>query len=128
MWFLGAAKWFVGLFLGKPLDRILTSIDKGIDNETEREKLKLRAVEIAANAQVEMLNGKSRALLWFFALPLGAYHAFALIHAGLMCRVCAFPATWEVGPLPPPLDKWDGLIVASLFGYGVALEYFQRKR
>jgi hypothetical protein len=46
-----------GVFTGGTLEKILDSIDKKFDNETEREKVKADVTKTYVNAQVQLLVG-----------------------------------------------------------------------
>lgn len=111
----------IGWFFKGPLSRVLDTVDSKIENETERQAIRLKAIEAFAQAQVAMMNGPGRWLLYIFAVPLGAYYASVIGYSMLLCRGCAYPQTWTIAALPPPLDQWSWAIVCSFFGYGAAL-------
>lgn len=109
-----------GWLLKGPLDRILQSVDKAGDNATEREKIRVAAVTEYVRAQTAILTGPGWWFPLFFIIPLGVWFASVCIYSMLFCRLCAFPQTWTIAALPPPLDEWSGVIVTSLFvgGFG----------
>lgn len=98
-----------------PLDRILTSIDKHGNDLTDREKIKTDAVNQYVQAQVSIANSRQWFFPLFFVVPAGIWFASVCIYSVLWCRGCAYPQTWSVAALPPPLDQWMGWIVTSLF-------------
>lgn len=100
---------------GGVLDRILTTVDKRVDNETEREKIKTQAVETYVQAHVQIANSRQWFFPLFFLIPAGFWFAAVCVYSVLWCRGCAYPQEWTVAALPPPLDEWMGVIVASLF-------------
>lgn len=110
---------FLGLVLNwltsGPLDRILTSIDKHGDAVTDREKIKTEAVSQYVQAQVSIANSRQWFFPLFFVVPAGIWFASVCIYSVLWCRGCAYPQTWSIAALPPPLDQWMGWIVTSLF-------------
>ncbi|MGY2995439.1 hypothetical protein [Mesorhizobium sp. URHB0026] len=110
---------FLGLVLNwltaGPLDRILTSIDKHGDAITDREKIKTDAVNQYVQAQVSIANSRQWFFPLFFVVPAGIWFAAVCIYSVLWCRGCAYPQSWSVAALPPPLDQWMGWIVTSLF-------------
>lgn len=110
---------FLGLLLNwltsGPLDRILTSIDKHGDAVTDREKIKTEAVSQYVQAQVSIANSRQWFFPLFFVVPAGIWFASVCIYSVLWCRGCAYPQTWSIAALPPPLDQWMGWIVTSLF-------------
>ncbi|WP_375790864.1 hypothetical protein ACE102_33655 [Bradyrhizobium sp. vgs-9] len=101
--------------LAGPLDRIFKTIDNAVDNETKREDIKTRAVESYMTAQVAILTGRGWWFPLFFLIPAGLWFGSVCIYSILFCAKCAFPQTWTVAALPPPLDQWMGAIVGSLF-------------
>lgn len=98
-----------------PLDRILTSIDKHGNDLTDREKIKTDAVSQYVQAQVSIANSRQWFFPLFFVVPAGLWFASVCLYSVLFCRGCAFPQTWTIAALPPPLDQWMGWIVTSLF-------------
>lgn len=111
MFILGIFKW---LSAG-PLDRILTSIDKHGSDLTDRERIKTEAVSQYVAAQVSIANSRQ---WWFpvlFLVPAGLWFGAVCLYSIFWCRGCAYPQTWSIAALPPPLDAWMGWIVSSLF-------------
>lgn len=102
-------------FLAGPLDRIFKTVDNAVDNETTRENIKTRAVESYMTAQVAILTGRGWWFPLLFLIPAGLWFGSVCIYSILFCAKCAFPQSWSVAALPPPLDQWMGAIVGSLF-------------
>ena len=98
-----------------PLDRILSSVDHKVDNATERERIKTKAVETYIDAQARVLTGRGWWFPLFFIAPLGVWFASVCIYSILFCAKCAYPQDWSVAALPAPLDEWAGVIIGSLF-------------
>lgn len=109
--FAAILKWLTG----GVLDRILSTVDHTIDNQTEREKVKTEAVKAYVSAQVSIANSRQWWFPLFFLIPAGFWFAAVCIYSVLFCRGCAFPQDWSIAALPPPLDEWMGWIVGSLF-------------
>lgn len=106
---LGAIKWIGGLFVGGTLDKILDTIDKGIDDETKREEVKADVTKKWIDAQAGLLVGRTWWFQLFFVVPLGFYWSALL-------WVSAVPALgWEVKALPSPYYEWAAGIVSALF-------------
>lgn len=98
-----------------PLSRILNTIDKNTDAATDRERIRAQAVENYVNAQASVLNGRGWFFPLFFLAPAGFWFASVCLYSVFFCQRCAFPQTWTIAALPPPLDSWLGAIVGSLF-------------
>jgi len=98
-----------------PLDRILSTVDHKMDNATERERIKTKAVETYIDAQARVLTGRGWWFPLFFIAPLGVWFASVCVYSILFCTKCAYPQDWSVAALPAPLDEWAGVIIGSLF-------------
>jgi hypothetical protein len=105
----------LGWLTGGVLDRILTTVDNRVDNETEREKIKTKAVESYVAAHVQIANSRQWFFPLFYLVPGGFWFAAVCVYSVLWCRACAYPQEWTIAALPPPLDEWMGVIIASLF-------------
>lgn len=100
---------------GGTLSRILSTVDHKIDNETDRERIKTKAVETYIDAQTKVLTGRGWWFPLFFIAPLGLWFGSVCIYSILWCASCAYPQPWSVAALPKPLDEWAGIIIGSLF-------------
>lgn len=112
---LGVFGFVLNWLTAGPLDRILTSIDKHGDAITDREKIKTDAVSQYVQAQAQIANSRQWFFPLFFVIPAGMWFGSVCLYSVLFCRLCAFPQTWSIAALPPPLDTWMGWIVTSLF-------------
>ncbi|RVQ21839.1 hypothetical protein CN067_11955 [Sinorhizobium meliloti] len=102
-------------FLSGPLSRILDTVDRKVDSETERQRIKTEAVEKYVSAQAQVLTGRGWWFPLFFLVPAGLWFTSVCIYSILFCRGCALPQDWTIAALPPPLNEWMGAIVGSLF-------------
>lgn len=109
--FASILSWLTGGTLG----RILDTVEHRVDNETERERIKTEAVTSYVNAHVQIANSRQWFFPLFFLVPAGFWFTAVCVYSVLWCRGCAYPQTWTVAALPPPLDEWMGVIIASLF-------------
>lgn len=100
---------------GGTLDRILSSVDHRVDNETARENIKADLVHEYLKAQVAVSNGRQ---WWFpilFLVPAGFWFGAVCVYSVLWCKGCAYPQDWIIAALPAPLDEWMAAIIGSLF-------------
>lgn len=116
---------------GGPLTRALDSVDKYFDNETEKEKVKADLKGKWAEAQVSQFNSKAWKVFAFlmvlFAIPIWFWYAAVLVYSVFWCANCAYPQTWTIAALPPPLDEWAGAIIMTLFGGMSGMAIFGKK-
>lgn len=125
---LKLAKLLLGWLTGGTLDRILSTVDTKISNDTTREAVKADLVAEYLRAQVSVLNGRG---WWFpilFLAPAGLWFASVCIYSILWCQSCAFPQEWTIAALPPPLDDWMGAMIGSLFVGKAGAEIISRLR
>lgn len=97
------------------LERILDTIDHKMDQGTERDRIRADILADYMRAQVTVLTGRGWWFPLFFVAPLGFWFSAVCVYSVLWCRDCAYPQSWSVAALPPPLDEWAGAIVGSLF-------------
>ena len=112
---LALIKLGLGWLTGGTLDRILTSIDRKVDNETAREQLKTEAVSEYVRAHVAIANSRQWFFPLFFLIPAGVHFAAVCFYSVLFCRGCAYPQDWSIAALPAPFAEWEGVIVTTLF-------------
>lgn len=125
---LAVLKLAFGWLTGGTLDRILSSVDNKINNETTREAVKADLVADYMRAQVAILTGRGWWFPLFFIAPLGMWFASVCFYSMLFCQRCAFPQTWSIAALPSPLDEWSGIIIGSLFVGKLGQELVARLR
>jgi hypothetical protein len=125
---LTVLKAVLGWLTGGTLDRILKTVDTKISNDTTREAVKADLVADYMRAQVAILTGRGWWFPLFFVAPLGVWFASVCIYSMLFCARCAFPQSWSIAALPPPLDEWSGIIIGSLFVGKLGQELVSRLR
>lgn len=104
------------IFGGGFLDRILSTVDKKIENETDREKLKADLLREHLRTRPDFMRAGGFWLMLIFAAPLAFWFGAVVIYSVLWCRLCAYPQTWSIAALPSPLNDWSGLIITAIFG------------
>jgi len=125
---LSVLKLALGWLTGGTLDRILSSVDNKISNDTTREAVKADLVADYMKAQVAILTGRGWWFPLFFIAPLGLWFASVCIYSMLFCARCVFPQSWSIAALPAPLDEWSGIIIGSLFVGKLGQELVARLR
>lgn len=101
-------RWVGGLLTGGSLDHILGSIEKGMDNEIEKEQVKAEVTKKWIDAKASLLVGRTWWFQLFFVVPLGFWWA-------AVCLDSVLPGDWAIAKLPAPLDDWAAYIISALF-------------
>lgn len=99
-----------------PLDRVLTSLDKSIDNETERQRIAgdviARYVATEAETRAAAMQSRTFWIVWaLFAAPVG-------IWLGAICLDSVFMFSGQIADLPPSVKPYASQIIAAVFGSG----------
>ena len=105
-----------GWLTGGILDRVLSTVDRKITSETDREKIKGDIITEHYRSRADWMRAGGFWLMLLFAVPLAAWWGAVIIYSMLWCSGCAFPQTWTIAALPPPLAEWAGAIVIAIFG------------
>lgn len=113
---LPAIMSILGWLGGGPLNRILRTVDKRIEAETDREALKAEIIKTHYATRGKFMRAGGFWLMLIFAVPLGCWWAAVLAYSVFWCQGCAYPQTWHIAALPAPLDDWAGMVVMSIFG------------
>lgn len=101
---------------GGVLDRVLTTVDRKISADTDREKLKADIIMEHYRQRADWMRAGGFWLMLLFAVPLAFWFASVALYSVLWCARCAYPQAWVIAALPPPLDEWGWMIVVAIFG------------
>jgi len=101
---------------GGVLNRVLSTVDKRIDAQTDKERLKAEIIRESYRNRGDWMRAGGFWLMLVFAAPLALWWASVIAYSVLWCAGCAYPQTWTIAALPAPLNEWAGLIVVSIFG------------
>lgn len=101
---------------GGALDRVLRTVDRRIEAQTDRERLKAEIVKEAYRTRGDWMRAGGFWLMLIFAMPLAFWWASVLVYSVFWCAACAYPADWSIAALPDPLSEWSGMIIISIFG------------
>lgn len=108
--------WLTGGGLQGALDRALDTVDRRLEAETDREKVKADLIAEHYRSRDDWMKAGGFWLMLAFAAPLALWWSAVLVYSVLWCAGCAFPQDWSIAALPTPLDEWAGLIIVSIFG------------
>lgn len=122
---MGFLAWLGRLLTGGVLDRVLDTVDKRIEVEENRDKIKGDIVREHMRTRGDFMRAGGFVLMLLFAVPLAAWFGAVIVYSVLWCGDCIYPQSWTIAALPPPLDEWAGAIILSIFGV-VGLDRFRR--
>lgn len=112
--------WLTGGGLQGALDRALDTVDRRIEADTDREKIKSDLIATMATEHMRSRGAWLAAggfwLLAAFALPVILHFGAVVVYSIFWCAACAFPKPWSIAALPPPMDEWQGWIVMASIG------------
>lgn len=112
---MGFLVWLAKLFTGDIVGRAFDVIDKKIEGENDRERLKAEVTQT-------WLRNRMHLPWWLdavFIVPLGLWWVSIIIYSILFHVNGPFPVSWDIAALPAPLDQWAGWIILSRFGAGI---------
>jgi hypothetical protein len=101
---------------GGALDRILDTVDRKVQAESDRERIKADLIAAHYRNRADWMRAGGFWLCLIFAVPLGAWFSAVTVYSIFWCAGCAYPQDWTIAALPPPLDEWAGGIIISIFG------------
>jgi len=113
---IGIVKWVSSLLTGGLLDRVLTTVDKKVEADRDKEKLKADIIREYYRNRGDFMRSGGFTLMLLFSLPLAVWFSAVVIYSILWCQGCAYPQDWSIAALPSPLDEWAGAIIVSIFG------------
>lgn len=98
------------------LDRVLDTVDRKIDAETDREALKADIIRAHLHSRADWMRAGGFWLMLIFAAPLALWFGAVVIYSIFWCAGCAYPQDWHIAALPPPLDEWAAGMITAIFG------------
>ncbi len=124
----GILSFLLSLLTGPAVDKILGSLERRAENETEREKVRTQAtvetLRIMATDQQDQRRAQNevrlatagfwemRLLTFLIAMPF-------VWHLWSVWLDTQFLFGWGVAKFPSPFDEWEGTILLSFFGAAV---------
>ena len=104
------------LLSGGLLDRVLDTVDRRLDAQTDREAVKGEIIKAHYANRASFMQAGGFVLMLMFAAPLAFWFAAVCVYSVFWCQGCAYPQEWTVAALPAPLDAWSGVIITAIFG------------
>lgn len=113
--------WILSWLSSGPLDRILDTVDKRVEAETDREKIKGDVIRTYLSTRGSWMAAGGFWLLVLWSLPFLFWCSAVVVYSVFWCQGCAFPQEWTIAALPRPLDEWgQWVMLASIGGLGLA--------
>ncbi|MDQ3024121.1 MAG: hypothetical protein M3R04_07040 [bacterium] len=115
----------LGWFGGNPLDKLLGAYEKHQDTAAERDKTRAKVLEAQISSELERVrlsNQVRLATAGFIEMRAitGVVAGCFALHLLLVTLDTCFAFGWKIAAFPAPFDQWQGTILLSLFGVGVA--------
>lgn len=101
---------------GGALDRVLDAVDKRVDAETDKNRIRADLLQEHMRTRPGFMQAGGFVLMLLFAVPLAFWFASVLLYSVFWCANCAFPQEWTVAALPAPLDQWASAMIVAIFG------------
>lgn len=101
---------------GGVLDRVLSTVDRKIASDTDREKIKGDIIIEHYRQRADWMRAGGFWLMLLYAVPFALWYTAVVLYSILWCARCAYPQDWVIAALPPPLDEWGGWIMLAIFG------------
>jgi hypothetical protein len=105
-------KWITGGFL----DRALGSVDKYVEAQTDREKIKSEVVKSYYTNRASWMQAGGFWLLLMLAIPTVFHYAAVVLYSVFWCLDCAYPKTWTIAALPGVLAEYQGWVILACVG------------
>lgn len=107
---------FLSFLFKGPLSRALDTVDRRIDAQTDKEKIKADIIQTHIKSQSGFLEAGGFWLIFIGGLP-AVFHAGAVyIYSVLWCSTCAFPKDWSIAALPTVYAQHQEIIILTWMG------------
>jgi len=110
----------LGAIFSGPLTKALDLVDKRIELEGDKEKIKGDIIIAHMQTRIGWLKAGGIFTLLMFAVPVAFWSGSVFVYSVLWCRGCAWPQEWSIAAVPPPLDQWGWMIMLASIG-GLAI-------
>jgi hypothetical protein len=113
--FASKAGWLKSLG-GGFLDRALSSIDKYVEGQTDRERIKAGVVQSYYENRASWMKAGGFILLMLFAIPTAVHYGAVTLYSLIWCADCAYPQDWTIAALPGKMAEWEEWIILACIG------------
>jgi hypothetical protein len=112
-------------FGGGVLDKLLKAYEKHQDTAIEQDKTRAKVLEAQIASEIERVrlsNQVRLATAGFLEMRVLTFLTAApfVLHAGAVGLDTTFKLGWRIPAYPEPFASWEGAVLMSFFGIGVA--------
>lgn len=109
-------KWLTG----GVIDRAMSSVDKYVEAQTDRDKIKAEIIKEHMRTRGDWLRSGGVWLMLPFIAVVFFHFAAVAVYSVFWCAACAYPKPWSIAALPAPMDQWEAwIIMAAIGGLGL---------
>lgn len=110
---------------GGALSRVFDTIDKSIESQTDRERLKADVIKEHMRTRSDWLRAGGLFLMIPFVGVVFFHFGAVAVYSVFWCADCMAPQGWTIAALPEPMATWEGWIIAASIG-GLSLMRMKR--
>lgn len=109
-------KTLLSWLTGGVLDRAMSTVDKYIDAQTDRESIKAEIIKTHMLTRADWLRAGGFWTLLLFAVPTAVHYMAVVFYSLLWCQGCMYPQGWTIAALPGAMAEWQGWIIMASIG------------
>lgn len=111
-----ALSWISSLLTGGVLDRILDTVDKRVEVESDRSKIKGDIIKEHISTRPNWLASGGFILCAAYSSVVLTYFGAIAVYSILWHQSGPFPQDWDIAALPQPMMEWAGWTVMASLG------------
>lgn len=109
-------KTVLNFLSGGVIQRGFDTIDKYVDSQTDRTRLKTELLQTHIKTRAEVMKTRAFWLVLLAGIP-PVYHAtWVYIYSVHFCKTCMWPKPWDIAALPSAYADYQWLAIAAWLG------------
>ena len=111
--------WIAKFLGGNVLDRVLDTIDRTVDSDVEKRRIKADVIKTHMQNRGDYLRSGGLFLVLLYAVPASLHFSAVVVYSILWCADCAWPQPWTIAALPATeaqYARWTALASLGLVG------------
>ena len=113
------------IFGGGLVDRVLDTVDKRIDLQADKNKIKGEILREHLRTRSDWMRAGGFWTLLLFAIPVSFHFGAVCVYSVFWCADCAYPQDWTIAALPGVMATWEWYIILASIG-GLSLFSWRR--